>query len=68
MNVNVDNPGEAAAALRLAIQQVQIRVVQLSQCRVCGVQQEQFEKVVATLRQLEQELEGANVRSIAAQS
>jgi uncharacterized protein YajQ (UPF0234 family) len=65
--INVDNPGETAAALRRAIAQVQIRVVQLSQCRVCGVQRQELEKVVATLRQLEQELEGANVRSIAAQ-
>ncbi len=56
--LTIDVPaGKARAALELARAQLTIRVVQLSQCRVCGADLERFEQALGTVRDILTQLE-----------
>jgi uncharacterized protein YwbE len=50
---------QAREALTLARAQLTIRVVQLSQCRVCGADLERFEQALGTVREILTQLEPA---------
>lgn len=56
--LTIDVPADKArAALELARAQLTIRVVQLSQCRVCGADLERFEQALGTVRDILTQLE-----------
>lgn len=50
-------PDRAREALELSRAQLTIRVVQLSQCRVCGADLERFEQALGTVRDILTQLE-----------
>lgn len=67
MILEITESDKMLAAVRRARQQCQVRMVQLSQCRVCGAEQAEFEEAVQQLHQLERQLEGNHVQTFAAQ-
>lgn len=50
-------PEEFKVAMEMARNQLTIRVVQLSQCRVCGADLERFEQALGTVRDIITQLE-----------
>jgi hypothetical protein len=56
--LTIDAPADKVReALELARAQLTIRVVQLSQCRVCGADLERFEQALGTVRDILTQLE-----------
>lgn len=59
--LTIDVPlDKAREALTLARAQLTIRVVQLSNCRVCGADLERFEQALGTVREILTQLEPAD--------